>query len=271
MTVDLSIDTAAPQSTIDSRPASPSNNASPDFTFSSSEANSTFECKLDGGTFAPCSSPKNYTGLSDGSHTFSVRATDAAGNTDASPDSYTWTIESTNPDTAIDSGPSGTVNSASASFEFSSTKAGSTFECKLDDGSFGSCTSPKDYTGLSEGSHTFSVRATDAVGNVDASPATRTWSVDTASPETTIGSRPAGISGSASANFTFSSDEEGVTFECSLDGNAFTICSSPRKPTRASRKVRTPSGSGPRMRRATPTPARTATRGPWIPQRPIPL
>jgi hypothetical protein len=230
-TVDLSIDTAAPQSTIDSRPANPSNNASPGFTFTSSEANSTFECKLDGGTFAPCSSPKDYTGLPDGSHTFSVRATDAAGNTDASPDSYTWTIESTTPDTAIDSGPSGAVNSASASFEFSSTKAGSTFECKLDAGNFTNCTSPRAYASLSEGSHTFTVRAKDAAGNVDASPATRSWSVDTASPETTISSRPAAISGSPSADFTFSSDEASATFECSLDGSAFTTCSSPKSYT----------------------------------------
>jgi hypothetical protein len=228
VTVDLSIDTAAPQSTIDSRPASPSNNSSPSFTFSSSEANSAFECKLDSGTFAPCSSPKNYTGLSDGSHTFSVRATDAAGNTDASPDSYTWTIESTNPDTTIDSGPSGTVNSAAASFEFSSTKNGSTFECKLDNGSFAACASPQNYAGLSDGPHTFSVRATDAAGNVDGTPATRTWSVDTGPPNTTIDSKPASLTNSTSATFGFSSDESGSTFECSLDGNAFSVCTSPR-------------------------------------------
>src|SRR5215213_6339582 len=94
--------------------------------------------------------------------------------------------DTTPPETTIDSGPSGTVSSTSASFAFSSAEAGSTFECKLDGGNFTSCTSPKSYTGpLSEGSHTFSVRATDAAGNVDATPATRTWTVNTTSPPDT--------------------------------------------------------------------------------------
>jgi hypothetical protein len=39
------------------------------------------------------------------------------------------------------------------------------------------CESPRSYTGLSEGAHAFAVRARDAAGNVDGSPATRTWSV----------------------------------------------------------------------------------------------
>jgi DNA-binding phage protein len=89
-------------------------------------------------------------------------------------------LDITPPETTIDSGPSGTVGTTSASFVFSSNEAGSTFECKLDAGAFGSCSSPKSYAGLSEGSHTFSVRATDGAGNVDATPATRTWTVNTA-------------------------------------------------------------------------------------------
>jgi hypothetical protein len=44
--------------------------------------------------------------------------------------------------------------------------------------SFASCTSPALYTGLAAGSHTFDVRATDAAGNVDPSPATYVWNVE---------------------------------------------------------------------------------------------
>ena len=65
--------------------------------------------------------------------------------------------DTTAPETAIDSGPSGTVSSASASFGFSSSETGSTFQCSLDGAAFASCASPKDYTGLSEGSHTFEI------------------------------------------------------------------------------------------------------------------
>ena len=80
----------------------------------------------------------------------------------------------TPPETSIASGPTGAVNSASATFGFSSDEP-STFECSLDLVPFGPCTSPSTYTALSEGTHTFRVRAKDTAGNVDATPATRTW------------------------------------------------------------------------------------------------
>jgi hypothetical protein len=87
------------------------------------------------------------------------------------------TVDTTAPDTTIDSGLSGTVSTSPVSFAFSSSEAGSTFECKLDGAAYSACTSPKDYTNLSNGSHTFEVRATDAAGNTDATPATRTFTL----------------------------------------------------------------------------------------------
>jgi 3-phytase len=87
------------------------------------------------------------------------------------------TPDTTAPETTITSGPTGTVSSGSASFTFSSSEAGSTFECALDGEIFGACASPKQYTNLASGEHTFQVRATDAAGNVDATPASRTWTV----------------------------------------------------------------------------------------------
>ena len=90
------------------------------------------------------------------------------------------------PDTGITSGPSGTVNSTTASFAFSSNEAGSTFECSLDYADYAPCSSPKDYTGLTSGNHTFRVRATDAALNTDTTSASRTWRVDTIAPKGTI-------------------------------------------------------------------------------------
>ena len=55
------------------------------FKFKSSEANSTFECKLDKKPYEPCSSPTKLKRLKKGKHEFKVRAVDAAGNVDPSP------------------------------------------------------------------------------------------------------------------------------------------------------------------------------------------
>ena len=77
------IDTTVPNATIDSGPANPSNSADATFYFSSGDPAATFECRLDGGAFEVSRSPRAYTGLANGSHTFDVRAKDAANNTSA--------------------------------------------------------------------------------------------------------------------------------------------------------------------------------------------
>ena len=81
----------------------------------------------------------------------------------------------TPPETTISAGPSATVPNGQATFEFTSSEASSTFQCSLDAAAYTPCTSPKAYSGLAKGSHTFNVRAADASGNVDPTPATRTW------------------------------------------------------------------------------------------------
>ena len=78
------------------------------------------------------------------------------------------------PNTTINSGPSGTVYTSSARFTFSSSQSNSSFQCKLDSGSWSSCTSPKTYR-VSYRTHTFYVRARNSSGETDASPASRTW------------------------------------------------------------------------------------------------
>ena len=344
----VQVDGTLPQVSITSAPSTPTNLDSASFVFSSDEA-ATFECKLDDGAFGPCASPKDYSALADGSHTFFVEATDTAGNSAES--SHTWTIDTTLPTTTITETPSdpnnessqsfgfttseladaecnldrhglramhfsqdllgargraahvrrprddpagntGTQrhvrlgdrhvgtdgrdhrqaaepeqqrlaelllhgepgrqhfrlqarqrgvrsvrfaeelrracgrlayvrrqgdrpcwqyecgdelhvddrhhtaddhdlrragvlsNSASATFEFAAVGT-ATFECKLDAGAYGPCASPKAYTSLDQGSHTFEVRATDLAGNVGPE-ASRTWRVDTVAPTTTI-------------------------------------------------------------------------------------
>src|SRR5439155_1065901 len=158
------------------------NSPSASFSFTATEVGSTFECKLDGGAFAACTSPQSYSALTAGTHAFQVRAIDPAGNTDATPASFTWTIDTTAPDTTLTATPPAVTNSTSASFSFTATEVGSTFECKLDGGAFAACTSPQSYSVLAAGSHGFQVRAVDPAGNTDATPASFTWTIDTTAP-----------------------------------------------------------------------------------------
>jgi hypothetical protein len=94
------------------------------FTFSSSEAGSRFECRLDGGAFAACASPGEYSGLAAGSHTVRVRAIDLAGNVDPTPASAGFTIDAT--DSAAGAGQtSGGGQSAGANQTAAGNQAGS--------------------------------------------------------------------------------------------------------------------------------------------------
>ena len=79
VTVGYDVDTAAPVATIGDVAVSGSTAR---VTFSS-EAGARFECSLDNGPFQPCTSPREFTGLSAGSHTVRVRAIDQVGNVGA--------------------------------------------------------------------------------------------------------------------------------------------------------------------------------------------
>jgi hypothetical protein len=187
-------DAVAPVTTIVTHPNNPTNVNRGVFTFASNggvpptdaavstDGTVTFECSLDGGAYAPC--PAAYTtplpALADGSHTLYVRATDLSGNV-GDPVTYTWTVDTIAPDTTIVTSPPNPSDSSTAHFAFTSSESGEeiiTFQCKLDAAAaFAAC--PADYTidGLSDGSHTLQVQAQDAAGNVDATPASYTWTV----------------------------------------------------------------------------------------------
>ncbi|HKF81453.1 MAG TPA: right-handed parallel beta-helix repeat-containing protein [Solirubrobacterales bacterium] len=81
------------------------------------------------------------------------------------------------PDTKITKAPKAKSSATTAKFKFKSTVAGSSFECKLDKGRFKKCPSPKTYQKLKPGKHVFKVRAIDRAGNVDPTPAKRSFKV----------------------------------------------------------------------------------------------
>jgi hypothetical protein len=105
-------------------------------------------------------------------------------------------VDTVSPETTIESGPSGMVASAKASFDFTGRDDLTDvddlrFECKIDAAKYKFCNPQKDYTELSNGEHTFSVRAMDVAGNVDETPARRTWTVcKAADPPLSLASAP---------------------------------------------------------------------------------
>ena len=223
-------DRTEPDTTLQSVPPQDSASNAASFAFASSEPSpsSRFECKLDASAFAACASPATYSALAQGSHSFRVRAIDAFNNVDSSPAAYTWNVDSMPPDTMMEGGPPAVTNAISAELTFSSPAAGATFECRVNNSPFASCTSPKAYSGLAEGAQIFEVRATDPAGNTDVSPATRTWTVDLTPPDTEVDSSPLDPSGETTAVFAFHS-EQGAAFTCRLDAApTFIDCATPK-------------------------------------------
>ncbi|MEO8061555.1 MAG: hypothetical protein ABI821_02280 [Pseudomonadota bacterium] len=222
-------DTVAPTTTIDTQPAPLTPEIVATFTFSASES-ATFEASLDGAAFATAANPLTLTALDAGAHQLRVRARDTAGNVDATPATANWIIaltagDETPPTTTIDVYPGPLVPVGTATFFFSSSEMASTFEASLDFGAFEAVTNPLELTGLAAGTHNLQVRARDAAGNVDPTPAYSIWIYDPVVPDSTppttsIDLQPTPVSATTAATFYFSSSEI-ATFEYSLDGAAY--------------------------------------------------
>jgi len=171
----VTIDATPPRTTITGGPTGPTNDATPTFRFSSSEAASSFQCRVDGGSFASCASPRTTAALSDGQHTFQVRARDQALNFDASPASRSFAVDTDPPETEITKGPKKKTRKKKVEFEFGADEAGSALECSLDGAAFSPCQSPMTVKAKKKGKHSFEARSTDEAGNTDPTPDQHTW------------------------------------------------------------------------------------------------
>jgi hypothetical protein len=223
-----------PATLLDSKPASFTKSTDAVFAFHSNPAGASFECRLDRLSFQDCDSGSvTYAGpLSEGTHNFRVRASNANGA--GAPVSFVWTVDLTAPVANITSHPLDPSPGQSASFRYGSNEGGSKFECRLSplEAAFTPCdTQPKVYSSLADGDYEFEVRAIDRAGNVQPAATAFLWTVDnalldTTPPDTAILSKPPDPSASPVAVFTYSSNEPGSRFQCKLDTGNFNSCPS---------------------------------------------
>nr|BAL55188.1 OmpA domain-containing protein [uncultured prokaryote] len=214
-------DTTPPETTLTGTPPGSTEEMSATFTFTANEP-ATFRCSLDGSPAGPCTSPASYANLMPGTHVFSVAAVDAAGNIDPTPATYSWEVVARSaPETMILSTPPSLTNLDSATFTFTSNDAAATFECQLDASTGIACTSPWLVTSLSEGSHTFSVRAINGEGEPDPTPATWSWTIDRTPPPAPSSLTASATSGNrVELSWSAVSDDNGIAgYDVYRDGS----------------------------------------------------
>jgi hypothetical protein len=187
----FSVDVTPPTVQILSGPSGTTTDPRPTFTFSGQDpplGTPTFECSIDTGSadFGPCSGPGNAdtpaSPLANDSYAFHVRASDSAGNTATAARLFAVNVPAAQPpappDTTITKGPKKKTTQRRPKFKFTSTQAGSTFQCKLDKAPFAPCTSPfAPPRKLGFGKHVLKVQASGPTGVQDSSPAVKKFKV----------------------------------------------------------------------------------------------
>lgn len=219
----FTVDTVAPTTTIVEKPADLGNRTEAAFSFKSTEE-ATFKCSVDEKKWKPCDENHNMKDLKEGLHKLRVRSIDLAGNEEPKSVSYNWIVDLTPPDTTIFRKPAEISPERNAEFEFRSNETTRFFHCRIDGGKWRECDGKRSYRNLKDGTHKFEVRARDNAGNLDDTPSAYIFSVDTVSPVSKIETAPDSLVNTREAKFTFSANEEGSTFICSVDGGDFAPC-----------------------------------------------
>ena len=166
--------------------ASPTNNSRPSWTWTAGGGvTGTYRFQMDsessgGWSETTATSFVPGTALTEGNHTLYVQERDQYSRWSLS-GSRTVIVDLTSPDTVINSvspasNPVNADTNTSITFLFAAPgEPGLSFECSYDAGAYVACASPMSY-GTIAGAHSFSVRAVDAAGNIDPTPATYQWS-----------------------------------------------------------------------------------------------
>jgi len=173
------------------------NASSPNVTFKlrSSAAGSTFECRLerrgfDAVPFAPCSSPKTYSGLPNGLYRLDARAISLDGAADPTPASSWFKIAVSYAHARITAHPAKLIGKTTATFKFTSATPNATFKCRLTPlfqvpKAFKACASPMSYHALTHSAYSFQVEAVTSAGLVEAAGDSFQFAVDPDPPAVT--------------------------------------------------------------------------------------
>jgi hypothetical protein len=251
-------DPVLPAPTLSATPAAVTNQTSAAFTYTDSQSGASFQCSLDGASFTGCGTTRpssiSYPGpLSNGAHTFAVRAVSGAQTSAAT--SYSWTIDRTAPGVVsiirADPTPS---NAASVRWTVRFTEPVTGVDATdfqlVKTGLGGSPT----ITAVSGSTDTYTVSAStgsgtgtlglnlvdhdsikDAASNPldsgvgNANVAGPAYSVDlVAPPAPTLTQKPSDPSPSATVTFAFTDGDANATFSCSVEGGAWSSCASPK-------------------------------------------
>ena len=166
-----------PTVSITSTPPRVSRNRQPSISFTANRP-VTYVCSLNG-TAQSCASPFTPEPLADGTYSFVVSATDLAGRVGTS-ETAAFTVDTRPPRTFFRHHPRKLIKThrrkARATFRFGSNEKEVTFLCKVDRQRFRACKA-KLRKRFAFGKHTVKVRAVDAAGNADPTPAVYSFTV----------------------------------------------------------------------------------------------
>jgi hypothetical protein len=234
-----------PSASITGGPSGPTRDATPGFTFESSQAGSAFTCRVDNEAATACTSPWDAPSLTDGPHTLVLEATNVDGLTDATPPERSFVVDTANPVTQIvldpASAPAGGAYADSVGVTVSAQDGAagtgvSQTRCVLDPpsapGTFDALPASCPYllggAVTTRGSHVLYAASRDVAGN-DGAPVAREFVIasDADTPETFLDSGPRGLTNVPAPVFGFHSEATGARFECRVDAAPFAACTSP--------------------------------------------
>jgi len=202
---------------ITEHPASRTADQTPTFGWEASSATE-FTCSIDEVAPAPCASPFTPpTPLPDGPHLFEVEGVDVPGDA-----AFSFTVDTAPPAIAFGQQPAAISANPKPSFAFTPSEPAA-LTCSLDGAAPKPCKSPQAAEALPDGPHSFTVSATDQVGNT--ATATASFAIDTRAPVVVLTERPPQSSSNPSPAFAFVASEP-ASFTCGIDGVS-QACTSP--------------------------------------------